>query len=217
MRRIYLHGAIGKKYGKFFDLEVETAGEAIRAIAANFPEFLNDIRAGAWHIVRGKTIKNGLSLGEDELRAFKLGNAPLHILAYVAGSKNAGGLKMIIGAAVIGAAVVFSGGTLAAPLTGLLTAGGSLTVYGNMAMIGVAMMVSGASSLLTPDQTTNEDSSKSSSYTMAGPGNAYAQGSPIPLVYGEVITGGVMISGGIDVERVAATGGGSGIVSGGKK
>jgi hypothetical protein len=53
---------------------------------------------------------------------------------------------------------------------------------------------------------------------MSGPGNTSDQGAPVPLVYGEVITGGVLISGGVDIEKIAVTGSGGGSVgSGGKK
>lgn len=198
MRKIHLHGALGKKYGVLYELEVATAGEAIRALSANLPGFMMDIREGAWHVVRGDDVDHGLDLGEDDIGTFKLGRGDLHIVPHVAGSKRGGLLKIILGVALVGAAFAFSGGALATPIMGGALAGAT---YGNMAMIGVALALAGVSSMLSP-QEKDESGKNDSSFTMSGPGNSYEQGSPIPLVYGEVITGGVLVSGGIDVEQI---------------
>lgn len=201
MRKIILHGAIGEKYGKEFELDVTTAGEAIRALAANFPEFMKDIREGAWHIVRGKKVDKGLALDEAQIGSFRLGSGDLHIVPYIAGSKRGGLLKIILGVVLIGAAFAFTGGALAAPLMG--GAGGLLGgITGTqLALFGAAVALAGVSSLLSPEEKAAE-TEKQASFTMAGPGNTYDQGNPVPLVYGEVITGGQLASGGIDIERI---------------
>jgi predicted phage tail protein len=219
MRKVHLHGALGKKYGKVFELEVRTAGEAIRALAANFPKFLKDIRAGSWHVVRGEKVDKGLDLGRDDISGFNLGKGDLHIVPVVAGSKRAGLLKVVLGAVLIGAAFVLTAGAAAGLAAPILGGGGLLGgITGtNLALFGAAMALAGVSSLLTPEEKKKEDSDDSS-FTMTGPGNTADQGVPVPLVYGEVITGGVMVSGGYDVERIAVTGNGGGSVgSGGKK
>lgn len=197
MRDIYLHGALGEKYGKVFRLSVATAGEAVRALAANFPEFLRDLHDGAWHVVRGKKVDTGFSLDETQLGTFKLGSSDLHFVPYVAGSKRGGLLKIILGVVLIGAAFVFSGGALATPIAGGALGG---VTYGNMAMIGAAVALAGVSSLLSPEEKSEDD--KQNSFTFAGPENSYEQSAPIPLVYGEIITGAVMVSGGLDIEKI---------------
>jgi len=214
LRKIHLHGALGAKYGKVFELDVKTAGEAIRAIGANFPEFLKDLRDGAWHVVRGKTVKNGLDLDEHQVAGFRLGQGALHILPYVAGSKRGGLLKIILGAVLIGAAFLFTGGALAQPII----AGGG--IFGGItgtqvALFGAALAIAGVSTMLSPEEKSKDGDENS--FTFGGPGNNYDQGNPVPLVYGRVITGGQMISGGIDIERIAVSGSGGGSVGGGKK
>lgn len=221
MRTIHLHGALGKKYGKRFELNVCTAGEAIRALSANFPKFSKDIRDGAWHIVRGEKIDSGLDLADEEsIVSFNLGKGDLHIVPVVAGSKRAGLLKTILGVVLIGAAFALTGGALAGAIgPGLGMGSGFLGgITGTqVALFGAAMALAGISSLLTPQEKTKENDDDSS-FTMAGPGNTTDQGVPVPLVYGEVITGGVMISGGYDVERIAIVGDGGGSIGGsGKK
>lgn len=200
MRKIHLHGALGAKYGESFDLEVETAAEAVRAIGTNFPEFIRDIRDGSWHVVRGEDLENGYDLDEDELAHYRLGRGDLHIAPVVAGSKNSGTLKAVLGIALVGAAFFFSGGALATPL--LSVGGQTVLTYGNVAMIGAALALAGASQLLAPEEKGKDDSDDS--FIFSGPTNVADQGFPVPLVYGEVITGGVMISGGVDIERIGA-------------
>ncbi|OWZ90342.1 hypothetical protein B9J07_27525 [Sinorhizobium sp. LM21] len=217
MRKIVLHGALGDRYGHEFTLDVKTAGEAVRALSANFPGFMKDIREGVWHLVRGREVDTGMSLGESDITDFKLGRADLHIVPYVAGSKRGGLLKAILGVVLIGAAFAFTGGALATTI-GAGTAFGTLGVTGtHVALFGAAVALAGVSSLLAPEEKADQGDG-SQSFTMTGPGNTYDQGAPVPLVYGEVITGGVLISGGIDIERIAVTGSGGGSVgSGGKK
>ena len=195
MRKVILHGALAAKYGEEFELEIGTAAEAIRALAANFPEFMLDIREGAWHIVRGDA-DTGMDLGEEDVATFRLGRADLHIMPYVVGSKRGGVLKIILGVALVGLSF---GMGLATPIIGGGALGG--LTYGNMAMFGAALALGGVSQMLSPEQK-DEGNKDDSSFTMTGPGNSYEQGAPIPLVYGEVITGGVLVSGGIDIERI---------------
>lgn len=216
MRTIHLHGFLATKYGKSFKLDIDTAGEAIRALTANFPTFMQDIREGAWHIVRGKDVDKGVSLDEHQISSFRLGKGDLHLVPFVAGSKRGGLLKVILGVVLIGAAFLFTGGALATSITGGTGLLGGVTGT-QVALFGAAVALAGVSSLLAPEEKADEKDG-SESYTMSGPGNTYDQGNPVPLVYGEVITGGVLISGGVDIERIAVTGNGGGSVgSGGKK
>jgi predicted phage tail protein len=216
MRSIFLHGSLADKYGKVFKLDVKTAGEAVRALSANFPSFMKDVRDGVWHVVRGNDIDKGFSLDENQIAGFRLGKGDLHIVPFIAGSKRGGLLKIVLGAVLVGAAFAFTGGALATPILG----GGGLLggITGTqVALFGAAVALAGVSSLLSPEEKSDETDG-SSSFTMSGPGNTYEQGNPVPLVYGEVITGGVLVSGGIDIERIAVTGSGGGSVgSGGKK
>ena len=211
MRNIYLHGSLGDKYGRRFKLAVETAGEAIRALSANFPGFARDLYDGAWHVVRG-TAKKGVALDERDVGGLRLGKGDLHFYPVVAGSKNNGGfLKVILGAALVGAAFAFSGGALLTPIAGGAMFGAT---YGNMAMLGVAVALSGVSSLLSSEEKGKQENENS--FTMNGPGTSYNQGLPVSLCYGEGLFSTHMISGGVDIENLL--GGGKTVGSkGGKK
>lgn len=214
MRNVYLHGSLGERFGRVFELDVQTAGEAIRALSANFSDFMSVIRDGAWHVVRGKTVNTGFDLDEQGVSELNLGKGDLHIVPYIAGSKRGGVLKIILGAVLIGAAFFLTAGS---GLGAAIGASGGLLggITGTqVALFGAVMAVAGVSQLLTPEESSSD--SNENSFTMSGPGNTYEQGAPVPLVYGHVITGGILVSGGIDIERVAVSGSGGGSV-GGKK
>lgn len=198
-RKIHLHGALGERYGKVIELNVNYAGEAVKALAIQIPGFGDEIRAGAWHVVRAKSDPDrGVDLDEDMLNSYRLGSADLHIMPVVAGSKRSGLLKIILGVALIGGAFLMSGGALGTAIGGAGSALSGVT-WGNVAMVGVALAASGVSQMLAPDEETEK---KDESYMLTGPENTYAEGSPVPLVYGEVITGGVLVSVGLDVEDI---------------
>ena len=211
MRNVYLHGSLGEQYGRHFRLDVKTAGEAIRALSANFPSFYQTIRDGAWHVVRGRDVDTGMDLDADQVRDFNLGNGDLHIVPYVAGSKRGGLLKIILGVVLVGAAFLFTGGALATPIAGGALGGITGT---HVALFGAAVAVAGVSQLLAPEESGKDEDEHS--FTMSGPSSTDQQGVAMPLVYGEVITGGRLISGGVDIERISASGKKSGSI-GGKK
>lgn len=199
LRTIHLHGNLGNQYGDRYQLDVATAGEAIRALATQLNGFQDALENGSWALVRGD-YETGFSLDLGDVNDFQLGNADLHIVPAVQGSKNQSGfLKIILGAALVGAAIFFAPAT-----AGGLTAsiGGTGVTYGHLAIIGAGLMLAGVAQLLSPSEDGDEEEKQS--FTMSGPGNTYEQGGPVPIVYGEVFTGGVTISAGLDIENLGA-------------
>ncbi|MEZ2406933.1 hypothetical protein AB6806_08960 [Bosea sp. RCC_152_1] len=218
-RNVILHGRLGDEFGKSFRFNVETAGEAIRALNANFPDkFMAALREGSYNIVRGD-VENGMGLDENNINAFKLGRADLHIIPVVEGSagrggKGGGGVKAILGVALVGVAIFMSGGLAGGGLAALggeaFKIGAMSITWGNLATVGVAVALMGASSMLTPKEKPKEETKRDDSFSFSGPINVNEQGNPIPLIYGRVVTGGQPISSGIDIEDIGTWRGGSG-------
>lgn len=203
MRKVILHGRLKKLFGGPFTFDVATAGEAIRALAANFPQkFLEALKEGSYEVIRGKR-STGYRLGEEDVNGFRLGSGELHLVPVTAGSKRGGFLKAILGVALIGIAIFASGGTLAAPLAGLM--GGGL--WGGVAMMGVSMLFAGVSQMLTPKEKAEEPTKKEDSFAFSGPQNTSEQGNPVSLIYGRVMTGSLPISFGIDIEDIGTSSG----------
>lgn len=192
LRKVHLHGSLAK-HGDVFELDVLTAAEALAALAANIPAFMDDLREGSWVVLRGDP-DTGLALDEDAVASMRLGNADLHIMPELVGAKNSTGtMKAILGVALIaitaGSALPF----LANPIIA-----GAGTTWGNaIGQMGLAMALTGVSSMLAPETESADDEK---SFTLTGPVSSYGQGGAVPIVYGEVITGGTLISGGIDAD-----------------
>lgn len=193
-RVVHLHGALGAEFGKKISLAVETVPEAIEALMANFPSFASKIRNGFYRIVVGKTLKNGFELEAHQLLGFKLGNQELHLVPVVEGAKRGGLGKIIAGIALIGLSAM-TGGAAGAIVGQTLWAG--TTVGSLAASIGTSMLLTGVASMIAPEATSDDESNQS--FVMSGPVNNTREGSIVPIVYGEVYTGGVMISGGATV------------------
>jgi len=205
MRKIHLYGRLRKEFGPVFELDVLTAGEAIRALNANFPgRFRQAMENGCWSVLHGQR-KGGLPLEVEDINTFGLGRGDIHIVPVAAGSKRGGVLKAILGVVLIGAAIFLSGGTLAAPLAGM---GGAIPglmglTYGNVALIGLGLALAGASQLLTKSEKSQDETKKDESFTFSGPGNGTEQGNAVPLIYGRVLTGSLLVSASMDSERFA--------------
>lgn len=198
-RKIHLYGQLAQKYGKVFEFDVNTAGEAVCALCVNFKEFEKDIRDDSWLLFRGDP-DTGMCLDEEAISGFQLGEADLHIMPEAIGSKKGGILKAIIGITLIVASfgsAAFLGTAIAPGLLGAAT-------WGNViGQLGLAMALGGAAQLLAPDEQTQPDTDEQRSFTFSGPQNTTRQGVPIPIIYGEVITGGVMISGGMEADKLS--------------
>lgn len=194
MNKIHLHGSLSQ-FGVSHDLEILTAGEAIVALCSVCPGFTKGLKDGSWILMRGDS-ETGLALDEEMITDMRLGNADLHILPSVMGAKNnSGAVKVILGAVLI-AASFGSAAFLAKPISAAMM---GATTWGNaIGQVGLAMTLMGASQMLAPQ--TDSDAEDDKSYTFTGPVSRQGQGHAIQLVYGEVITGAMVISGGIDAD-----------------
>lgn len=203
MKTIVLHGFLAEKYGAEFQLAVNTPAEAIRALSCQLPGFLEDIREGAYRIVRGS-----LELAADDLH-IGIGKI-LHIIPAAAGAKRGGIGKAILGIAIVAAAwwaapaVV---GTGAAATGGFAASAIGGITYGNIALFGAGLAVSGIGQMLSPvpkvgGYAARERPDERPSFLFNGPVNTVEQGQPVPLIYGEVFTGSVVVSGSLSVEQL---------------
>ncbi len=207
LHRIYLAGRLKSKFGGPYEFFINTPADAIRALTANFPAFAAEFQKGAYRFIVGSRKK-----GEDcdpELLDFGLPSGKhLHIVPVAAGRKGGGTGKMIIGIAAFSVAMVMSAGTaagLATPLFG----GGMFSgiTWGSVAIFGVAMAMAGVAQMLTPtpkapNMAEYESNKDSPSFLLGGAVNTTEQGNAIPICLGKIRTGGVVISGGISIERI---------------
>jgi len=197
MRDVYLHGELGQKYGEVFQLDVQTASEAVSALCANFKGFASDICQSNWHLVRGQSVETGLDLDLDQATSLRLGKGALHIVPEMVGSKNGGVLKVVLGVALIGLTMGF--GTVGVLATAIAPSLGVATTWGAaMGSMGLGMALAGISSMLAPEQSFDaEEQDRSDMFSSLVP--VAREGSGIPVGYGNVVSAGMLISVDLDI------------------
>ena len=139
-----------------------------------------------------------------------IGQADIHIVPVIAGAGRGGLGKILLGAVLIGGAIMAGGGFSALMSdTGLKFAGGKLGAFaGKFAMnLGIGLTIMGVSEMLFPLPKPKEFKSEQDpqlSFSFSGTQNTSRAGTPVPIVYGEIVTGSVVISGAIDTQQVQA-------------
>jgi predicted phage tail protein len=209
-RVIKVYGKLAKHLGqRSFKAAVKTPAEAIRFLLANFPSLRGVISEGDYKVTVGRS---ELEIGNhpEYLHYPSASFETIRIVPVVAGAGGVG--KILAGVALIAAAIVLApvgGGFLglgAGALTGTFTLGAAASVA--IGSIGVSLALGGISQLLTPTPkiSQGEDSTNDprKSYSFSGIQNISRQGVPVPVIYGEVFTGSIVISAGINTEEVVS-------------
>lgn len=183
---VRLGGFLRKKYFKeqSFLLDRGDPREAVKAIDVNYPGFAQDVADAESRGLRFAIFKNGKNIGQDEL---DLGGArELRFVPVVHGSKRAGLLQTVLGAALIIAASFATGG-LAAGLMGA----------------GIANVAGGVIQMLSPQAKGLSQSAAPEnlpSYAFGSAKNTTASGNPVPICIGERRWGGAIISASIEAQ-----------------
>jgi len=183
LREIRLHGALGKRFGRVHRLAVATAAEAVRALCVVLPGF------EAWllkHSEPGYRVWiDRHPLCADDLGQLVGTREAVRIAPVVSGAKRAG-----LGQIIVGSVLVVAGMVMTA--YGMPQAGAFVT------KMGVVMILGGVVQMLSPQSQKDADNGSNKSYSFGSPENTVDEGGPVPLAYGRVWAGSVVISGGIN-------------------
>ena len=184
LRKIKLYGKLAKFIGhRVLEADVATAAEAVRFLLANWQELESHMSDQHYRV----------SIGTYDLTAEELhdpaGAAPISFVPVVAGAGAVG--RIIAGIALVA--------------IGLFVPGiGALGVQ-ILVGVGASLVLGGVAQLLTPTPTTSKDEGDPrKSFSFSGIQNTNRAGVPVPVVYGETLTGSVVISAGIDIVQVSA-------------
>ena len=198
MRKIKLYGELVKITGhKELEAAVNTTAQAVSFLINNFPELEGHMANKYYQVLLGKE-----NLNIEELH-FPVGQSDIKFVPVVSGSGGIG--KALFGGALI--ALSFGvGGIFTSAINfgagGFAAAGlGAKAAFG----IGAGLVLSGVSDMLFPTPKMPEFSSEQDprlSFAFSGTQQTSRAGTPVPLVYGEIFTGSVVISSSIDTEQV---------------
>ena len=225
VREVKLYGALAKFVGqRRFLAEINSAGEAIRMLLANFPGLEQHMADQHYKVI--------VDNYESELEEINNPASQRIQIVPVLGGAGGGVGKIVTGVALVAAAIILApagagflglgAGLKASVASGLATGFISAGVSTAIGSIGVALILGGVSQLISPTpqlgtigplggvggsgrrQTSTEGTEfdPQESYSFSGIQNTSKQGVPVPLVYGETIVGSVVISAGIDVDTI---------------
>ena len=203
LRKIKLYGELAKFVGhKEFEVKADTLAHAVSFLINNFEGVEKYMSPKHYQVKVGN-----YAVDESEL-SHPIGQEDIHFIPVIAGAGRGLG-KILLGAALIGF-VFLSGGasfSLKSGLTfkeGLL---GSAFLNKSIAYVGGYLLLSGVSEMLFPMPQPPDFESEENprlSFSFGGTQQTGRAGTPVPLVYGEIFTGSVVIRGGIDTEQVQA-------------
>ncbi len=210
MIRVHLHGDLKDRFGGPFQFDAPTARQAIHGLAANFRDFRRAVIDGRFQVIRGDR-HDGLCLGANELD-FRTGQSDLHIVPVIEGAKRGGIGKVVLGVALVGVSFLAAPAVAGAlgPTQGLGTTAfsvfGTGVTFGNIAALGVSLTLSGVAQAIAPtpgaDHLGGARPDERPSFLFQGPVNVSSQGAAVPLIYGTMRTGSVIVSAGISTEDV---------------
>ena len=197
LRKVKLYGELAEFVGhKEFEVKVDTVGKAVSFLIHNFPEIQSYMNPRFYQVKVGD-----FDIQEEEIH-YPIGQEEIHFIPVISGSGGLG--KTLAGVALIGLAFATGGSSLALGLTGFTGGAGISAIIGN---IGIGLTLMGVSEMLFPlpkPQEFNTESDPQLSFSFSGVQNTSRAGTPVPIVYGEIFTGSVVISAAIDTNQVEA-------------
>lgn len=182
LRTIRLYGKLGAIFGRVHRFVVGSPTQAIGALCAMIPGFEKHLMESHDNGIAYAVFVGKKNVDKDMLDA-PAGSDDIRIAPIIMGSKQAGLFQVVVGIVLVVASFFTGGATLA--------------------LIGAAVALGGAIAMLSPQpkaQSSEDRDGSKASYVFNGAVNTQAQGNPVPLMYGEGLTGSAVISAAIRTE-----------------
>ncbi len=196
LTKVKLYGDLADFVGhKELEAVINSTADAIKFLICNFPK-VESYMANRYY----KVLVNKIALTKEEIHD-PIGKSEISIVPVISG---AGGNteNILIGLTLIGIAVATGGVGLQFGIGGFSAGKGIAATVGN---IGYAFFLFGASGILFPqEEPIEDDQDPRISFSFSGVQNTTRAGTSVPIVYGEIVTGSVVISAGIDTDQVHA-------------
>tara|TARA_R100000231_G_scaffold93961_2_gene70552 strand:+ start:52 stop:666 length:615 start_codon:yes stop_codon:yes gene_type:complete len=199
LRKIKLYGKLAEYVGaEEFEAHVSSVAEAVRFLLCNFPNIEGYMSPKYYQVKVGN-----YDIKEEEIN-YPVGQEDIHFVPMIAGAGSFG--RFLLGAAMIGLAFA-TAGTSVSLAGGLLSAKGFAAAgFATKALLvgGGALVLGSVVELLfplpeLPDFAAEDDPNVSFQFNSLQ--NTSRAGTPIPVVYGEVFVGSVVISAALDTNQ----------------
>ena len=205
LRKLKLYGQLAEFIGhKEFEIKVHNVSQAVSFLIHNFPEVESYMSPKYYQVKVGN-----YDIDKNEL-AYPVGQEDIHFIPVISGAGRGMG-KILLGAALIAGAFIINpalsfsfskGVTGFGALTGFSGALTKAAIY-----VGASLVLSGVTDMLFPlpePQKFNSEEDPQLSFNFSGVQNTSRAGTPVPIVYGEIFTGSVVISAAVDTNQVEA-------------
>jgi len=201
-RKVKLYGKLAEFVGhKEFEVKVDSVGKAVSFLIHNFPGLEAYMSPQYYQVKVGN-----YEIDEKEIN-YPVGQEDIHFIPVISGS--GGAKKALLGIALIGIAIALPGAAPAFGFGGFTAAGtGAMAAFSaTLANVGLGLTLMGVSEMLFPTPKPPKFESEEDprlSFNFGGTQNTSRAGTPVPIVYGEIFTGSVVISAAIDTNQVEA-------------
>ena len=198
LRKVKLYGPLAdfvvERGGQeTMEADISTPAEAIRFLVANWPDLQGHMAEQYYKISTGN-----FEVEQEELH-YPASNE-VKIVPVIGGAGGNTG-RIILGAALIAAAIAMPAG--AGAFAGFSSTAGAGWVTKALVQVGASLVLGGIAGMLTPVPKKPEfEQDPKLSYSFGGVQNTTRAGTPVPIIYGEIFTGSVIISAAIDTEQV---------------
>lgn len=182
LTRVHLEGSL-KRYGKHYDLAIDRPAEAVTALSVQIKGFRQAIEAGQWIV-----FNDDRDIGEDELN-MRAGRSIRIVPAPTGAGGKSGIFQVILGITLVAVAFMLPA-TAPAILSSFLTT------------VGTGLILSGVASMFTPTVKGPETEEERKSFLFGSTTNVTTAGDPIPVVYGRLRVGSLVVSSGLTAEDV---------------
>jgi len=206
LRKIKLYGELANFIGhKEFEVKVHSLSHAVSFLINNFEGVEKYMSPKHYQVKVGN-----YAVDESEL-CHPIGQEDIHFIPVITGAGRGIG-KVLLGAALIAGAFMFSPMTLGSFTAKGIAAGATpFAKIGFLAKaslyVGTSLVISGVSDMLFPlpkFEGFESEEDPRLSFNFNGIQNTSRAGTPVPIVYGEIFTGSVVISASVDTEQVQA-------------
>ena len=204
LRKIKLYGELAEFVGhKEFEVKADTLKSAVSFLINNFDGIERYMSPTYYQVKVGN-----YSIDESEVH-HPIGKEDIHFVPVITGAGRGIG-KIFLGAALIGLAIAAPGAGFSFGKGGfgfIATGAAPSAFMAGVGNLGIALVLTGVSEMLTPlpkRQEFNSEEDPRLSFSFGGTQQTGRAGTPVPLVFGEIFTGSVVISGSVDTEQVQA-------------
>ena len=207
LRKVKLYGELAEFIGhKEFEVKVNNIAQAVSFLINNFQGLERYMNPKYYQVKVGN-----YDIDDNELN-YPIGKEDIHFIPVIAGAGRGGLGKILLGAALIGGAFLTGGASFTFAQVPLANAGAITGITGSFlgkaaVYLGASLVLSGVAEMLFPLPKPEKFSSEEDpqlSFNFSGVQNTSRAGTPVPIVYGEIITGSVVISAAVDTNQVEA-------------